>query len=349
MQTLFWKAIRNIILFVTVFVLTLAMIGFWWSVPTSAHTPLNTGPQLQREVHQAPTPGLPEVPEPTIETRPTIVPTSPPAPTTAPNSPPPNGGGGGDSGPPSRTGRAPTPVPSGSITGTVIELNTGAPVPGLPVQVGSRIVYTDGFGNYRRDLLAAGDYRVALQIQPNLGEPAQLPLQVLVESGETTVQHLAYRGVLPGRVTATPTPTLVPNENTFESTVVEPGVETVIEVNGVLMIVSSGGVSETIILQARLVPPPSAPLANDQQLIDNPAVELIAVDRDGNELANLRFEEPLEFRFPLDPARDIVNDPPVVQYYDEEATAWIDLPTVIDTEEGTVSGFTLHLTLFVLE
>ena len=40
-----------------------------------------------------------------------------------------------------------TPIPTGRITGTVIDLTTGAPAPGIKVTVGEVIVISDANGN----------------------------------------------------------------------------------------------------------------------------------------------------------------------------------------------------------
>jgi hypothetical protein len=91
----------------------------------------------------------------------------------------------------------PTATPLGRITGTVINLTTGAPVPGIAVQVGDAVVTTDENGNYDRNGLAAGDYPVELRLTEGQGEPAQGVIVVTLPDGATVVQHLALRTPLP--------------------------------------------------------------------------------------------------------------------------------------------------------
>lgn len=88
--------------------------------------------------------------------------------------------------------RDPTPAP-GRITGTVIDLTTGAPVPGVAVRVGDTVVQSDANGNYDRNGLPAGDYPVQLLPTAAQGEPAQGEIVVALPAGATVVQHLALR------------------------------------------------------------------------------------------------------------------------------------------------------------
>lgn len=104
-------------------------------------------------------------------------PTAVPLPTRAPES-------GGDHSTPAATGR---------ITGTVIDLTTGAPAPGIAVVVGDITVKTDQNGNYDRNGLAEGAYPIQLDLQPSQGMPEQGLLQVDLATGATIVQHLAFR------------------------------------------------------------------------------------------------------------------------------------------------------------
>jgi hypothetical protein len=128
---------------------------------------------------ERPTPDLPEVP-----------------PTTGPTA----------SNPSSSTGDAPTPVPAGRITGTVIDTTTGEPVPGVPVQVGDEIVYTDENGNYERVHLEPGDYAVEVLVDPETGIPAQGTVYVQVPADTSVTQHL----FLASQQQATPTATAAP-------------------------------------------------------------------------------------------------------------------------------------------
>jgi hypothetical protein len=92
----------------------------------------------------------------------------------------------------------------GRITGTIIDLNTGAPMPGIQVNIGGVVVNSDANGNY--DLwVAAGPYSVALVLDPARGTPAQGQQMVNVGSGATVVLHLSFRG--PQAATATPVTT----------------------------------------------------------------------------------------------------------------------------------------------
>lgn len=124
--------------------------------------------------------------QPQLQQRPTLTP-APPTPTRRP-------AGDGD----------PTPAAAGRITGTVIDLTSGAPAPGIAVQVGEVVVATDANGNYGRDGLPAGSYRVALVLAGGQGAPEQGALLVELAAGATVVQHLAFRSPQP----AVPTPIL---------------------------------------------------------------------------------------------------------------------------------------------
>lgn len=101
----------------------------------------------------------------------------------------------------------PTPQPVGPVLGTVIDLTTGAPAPGITVAVNfSTLVVTDQNGNYGI-WVAPGTYTVELRLQPAQGVPEQGPLTIEVPEGSgQIVQHLFFRSPL-----AT-TPTLVPTE-----------------------------------------------------------------------------------------------------------------------------------------
>jgi hypothetical protein len=87
-------------------------------------------------------------------------------------------------------------VPNGHITGTVIDLNTGAPAAGVAVNVGGMIVQTDANGNYDR-WLPIGTYTVTLALADGQGAPAQDTMMVPVEADAATVQHLNFRGQAP--------------------------------------------------------------------------------------------------------------------------------------------------------
>lgn len=123
--------------------------------------------------------------QPLPQQRPTLTPV-PPTPTRRP---------AGDS--------DPTPAATGRITGTVIDLTSSAPAPGIAVQVGDALVTTDANGNYDRSGLPAGSYRVALVLASGQGAPEQAAATVALAAGATVVQHLAFRSPQP----AAPTPT----------------------------------------------------------------------------------------------------------------------------------------------
>lgn len=145
-------------------------------------------------------------PRPTIEptVTPTVTPTITPTATTVPTPPP------TDDEP------DPTATPAGWIIGTVIDLTTGAPAPGITVAIGDATVTTDANGNYQSMELSAGSYRVALVLTATQGTPAQEPITVELAAGQTVVQHLAFRSPVAATVaptvTATPTaaPTMIP-------------------------------------------------------------------------------------------------------------------------------------------
>ena len=95
-----------------------------------------------------------------------------------------------------------TPVPTGRITGTVIDLTTGAPAPGIAVKVGEVTVQTDANGNYDRAGLAPGSYPVALELAAGQGVADQGAITVELAAGATVVQHLAFRSPVPVTPTA---------------------------------------------------------------------------------------------------------------------------------------------------
>lgn len=104
-------------------------------------------------------------------------------------------------------------VAAGRITGTVIDLISGAPAAGIVVQVGDALLTTDANGNYDRGGLAAGSYQVALVLASGQGVPAQGALAVALEAGATVVQHLSFRSPQPAAPAPTPAqaPAMLPN------------------------------------------------------------------------------------------------------------------------------------------
>lgn len=100
----------------------------------------------------------------------------------------------------------------GRITGTVIDLTTGAPTPDIAVRVGDVTVLSDANGNYDAPGLAPGSYAIQLELAGDQGEPAQGPLVVMLDAGATIVQHLAFRSQPQATSTpeTSPTPTVAP-------------------------------------------------------------------------------------------------------------------------------------------
>jgi hypothetical protein len=89
----------------------------------------------------------------------------------------------------------------GRITGTIIDLTTGAPRAGVKVNIGGVVVSSDANGNY--DLwVAAGPYAVALVLDGEQGEAAQGQQMVDIAAGATVVLHLSFRS--PPAPAATP-------------------------------------------------------------------------------------------------------------------------------------------------
>jgi hypothetical protein len=83
-------------------------------------------------------------------------------------------------------------VGMGRITGTIIDLTTGAPTAGVKVNIGGVVVSSDANGNY--DLwVAAGPYSVALVLDAGQGEAAQGQQMVDIAAGATVIAHLSFR------------------------------------------------------------------------------------------------------------------------------------------------------------
>lgn len=83
-------------------------------------------------------------------------------------------------------------VPTGRVTGTVIDSLTGAPLPGVTVIVGDDLVTSDANGNYDH-WLPVGSYNVLVAPDAARVAAAEPPVVVTVTTGGTTVQHLAVR------------------------------------------------------------------------------------------------------------------------------------------------------------
>jgi hypothetical protein len=84
----------------------------------------------------------------------------------------------------------------GHVTGTVIDLSSGAPSAGVAVQVGGALVWSDANGNYDH-WLPVGTYTVTLALANGQGMPAQDVMNVEVLADVATVQHLNFRGQQP--------------------------------------------------------------------------------------------------------------------------------------------------------
>jgi hypothetical protein len=84
----------------------------------------------------------------------------------------------------------------GHIGGTVIDVVSSAPVPGMPVRIGDNIVTTDQDGNYGI-WVSPGTYLVNVAPAPGQGDVVDGPMTVVVEPATPVIQHL--RVALPAR------------------------------------------------------------------------------------------------------------------------------------------------------
>ena len=84
----------------------------------------------------------------------------------------------------------------GHIGGTVIDVVSSAPVPGMPVRIGDNIVTTDQNGNYGI-WVSPGTYLVNVAPVPGQGDVVDGPMTVVVEPATPVIQHL--RVALPAR------------------------------------------------------------------------------------------------------------------------------------------------------
>jgi len=103
--------------------------------------------------------------------------------------------------------RSASTVLMGHITGTVIDLSSGAPSAGVAVRVGDALVWSDANGNYDH-WLPVGTYTVTLALADGQGTPAQDVMNVPVLADVATVQHLNFRSPQP--VQAAPTAAAAP-------------------------------------------------------------------------------------------------------------------------------------------
>ncbi|MBO9335772.1 MAG: carboxypeptidase regulatory-like domain-containing protein [Roseiflexus sp.] len=84
----------------------------------------------------------------------------------------------------------------GHIGGTVIDVVSSAPVPGMPVRIGDNIVTTDQNGNYGI-WVSPGTYLVNVAPAPGQGDVVDGPMTVVVKPETPVIQHL--RVALPTR------------------------------------------------------------------------------------------------------------------------------------------------------
>lgn len=93
----------------------------------------------------------------------------------------------------------------GHIGGTVIDIVSSAPVPGMPVRVGDNIVTTDQDGNYGIWVLP-GTYLVNVAPTPGQGDVVDGPMTVVVEPETPVIQHLRVALPAPQAPAAEPAP-----------------------------------------------------------------------------------------------------------------------------------------------
>lgn len=83
---------------------------------------------------------------------------------------------------------------TGHLTGTIIDLTSGAPATGVKIHVGSTIVTSDANGNYDA-WLPGGTYTVSLALTEEQGTPAQDQATVKIIVDQTAILHLSFYGV----------------------------------------------------------------------------------------------------------------------------------------------------------
>lgn len=99
----------------------------------------------------------------------------------------------------------------GHIGGTVIDVVSSAPVPGMPVRVGDNIVFTDQDGNYGI-WVSPGTYLVNVAPAPEQGAVVDGPATVVVEPETPVIQHLRVALPVPDVKAAEPAVEEVPVE-----------------------------------------------------------------------------------------------------------------------------------------
>ena len=108
-------------------------------------------------------------------------------------------GGRGESSAPNRSA-----IP-GHIGGTVIDVVSSAPVPGMPVRVGDNVVTTDQNGNYGV-WVSPGTYLVNVAPASEQGAVVDGPATVVVEPETSVIQHLRVALPVPDVKAAEPAP-----------------------------------------------------------------------------------------------------------------------------------------------
>jgi len=99
----------------------------------------------------------------------------------------------------------------GHIGGTVIDVVSSAPVPGMPVRVGDNVVITDQNGNYGI-WVSPGTYLVNVAPAPGQGTIVDVPATVIVEPETPVIRHLRVALPVPEVKAAEPAVAEVPVE-----------------------------------------------------------------------------------------------------------------------------------------
>lgn len=109
-----------------------------------------------------------------------------------------------------RGGGADLPPAMGRLTGTVLEQPSGAPKPGVPVNIGGTVIVSDANGNYDVWLLP-GTYTVTVELDSSQLAMPFVPLSADIVADQTTVLHVNYATALqPTEVPAAEEPTAEP-------------------------------------------------------------------------------------------------------------------------------------------
>lgn len=103
----------------------------------------------------------------------------------------------------------------GRLTGTIIDATTGAPAPGITLDINGTTVTSDANGNYDT-WLPQGTYTVGLRLGSGQGTDLQGPQSVEVRAEATTIQHLYFSSPVVERVVETETAVETPIESKAE-------------------------------------------------------------------------------------------------------------------------------------